>query len=71
MQGGHGRHSDISGCYGALLAFLTVVTLPSKIIKSFRFRTRGSLSLGDAILDRLMQHLEDVVRALRLRVQAP
>jgi hypothetical protein len=33
MQGGHGRHSDISGCYGALLAFLTVVTLSSKIIK--------------------------------------
>ena len=57
MQDGYGRPGDISACYAVLLAFLTVLTLPSKIIKSFRFRTRGRLSLGDALHQRLPQDL--------------
>jgi hypothetical protein len=69
MQGGHARHSDISGCYGALLPFLTVVPLPSKIIKSFRLRTRGRLSLGDALLERLPQDLQDMAAARRPCIQ--
>jgi hypothetical protein len=69
MQGGHGRHSDISGWYGVLLAVLTVVTLPSKIIKSCRFRTRGRLSLGDALLKRLARHLQDMAAARRPCIQ--
>jgi hypothetical protein len=69
MQGGHGRHSDISGCHGALLPFLTVVPLPSKIIKSFRLRTRGRLSLGDALLQRLPQDLEDLAAELGQFIQ--
>jgi hypothetical protein len=60
MQDGYGRPGDISACYAVLLAFLTVLTLPSKIIKSFRFRTRGRLSLGDALHQRLAQDLEDM-----------
>jgi hypothetical protein len=69
MQGGYGRHGDISACYGVLLAFLTVVTLPRKIIKSFRFRTRGRLSLGDALHQRLAQDLEHMTAKLRQFIQ--
>jgi hypothetical protein len=69
MLGGHGRHSDIGGRYGVLLAFLTVVTLPIKVIKLFRFRMRGRLSLGDALLERLAQPLEHVATARRQFIQ--
>jgi hypothetical protein len=69
MQGRYGRHGDISACYGVLLAFLTVVTLPRKIIKSFRFRTRGRLSLGDALHQRLPQDLQDMAAELGQFIQ--
>ena len=64
MQDGYGRPVDMSACYAVLLAFLTVLTLPSKIIKSFRVRTRGRLSLGDALHQRLAQDLQDMAAAL-------
>jgi hypothetical protein len=65
MQGGHGRRSGIGGRYGALPAFLAAVTLPTKVIKSFRFRRPARWCSDDPLLERLPEDLEDMAFKLR------